>query len=221
MIFHGLCSPFVHLFLRNKNILPAPIRSLQFRSNQFDSRGVDRISSDEYDEYYRNYTALSFFKFCDIPDAVVDEIVLSYTSAINTVLPNGTARGTLIVACEGINGQFCIPSEQVNSFKDTILAVLLRANLGNCVDFNVGETLQYPLITNHRAAFSRPEGRPFPFRKLIVRRKCNILSDGSLKQRGIGLDLNDCGPELAPAEWHNRLLQIQRNESKLKPIVIG
>ena len=134
----------------------------------------------------KNFTCISFFKFVSIanPDLLVNQ---TKNSILDT---NNGLFGTIIIAPEGVNGQLVIPSEDVNEIRNTLLTIL-----PNCLDeinINIGQT----------ASFIGPNDPLFPFKKLIIRQKNQILTDGLLMDGSIDIDWSDAGPELSPEEWH-------------------
>ena len=182
------------------------------------------ISSNTVTET-RRYTSLTFFKFIEISEVVLDDLVNEFKSQLN----NSISRGSLTIASEGLNGQFCVPSDQLDSFMKSIRVVLRRKYLSDDVDFNVGDTLHYPIAVsddndgeNYEPLLSVPDGLPFPFRKLIVRRKRAILSDGMLREKGLELNWQDAGPELSPSQWHNSLASINKTtDAQNQPLLLG
>lgn len=183
------------------------------------------ISSSNKVTETRRYTSLTFFKFIEISEVVLDDLVNEFKSQLN----NSISRGSLIIASEGLNGQFCVPSDQLDSFMKSIRVVLRRKYLSDDVDFNVGDTLHYPIAVsddndgeNYEPLLSVPEGLPFPFRKLIIRRKRAILSDGMLREKGLTLNWQDAGPELSPSQWHNSLTNLNKTtDAQNQPLLLG
>jgi hypothetical protein len=182
--------------------------------------------SNKYNDT-KQFTSLTFFKFVEISEKVLDDLVNEYKFQLSHLF----SRGSLIIASEGLNGQFCVPTDQLGEFMQIIRAVLRRNYLSDEVDFNLGDTHHYPVAIvndNHEdretyePLLSVPEGLVFPFRKLIVRRKRAILSDGMLREKGLQLNWQDAGPELSPAEWHESVAKLENTEEPEKqPLLLG
>ena len=137
------------------------------------------------------FTAISFFRFVNIPNEAVDSIVECARSA----LAETNVKGTLLISPEGYNGQFALPSDQIEEFK--LLLKEINDELFADVDINIGKTTDY-----------RNNEKKFPFRKLLVRRRKEALTDGGLK----GIDWTNAGPALTPAEWHEALMRKSKQE---------
>mmetsp|Transcript_6343 Transcript_6343/g.8876 ORF Transcript_6343/g.8876 Transcript_6343/m.8876 type:complete len:338 (+) Transcript_6343:28-1041(+) len=223
--------PFLKSFSFNSHRISKPIHNYRLTgittiSKKHFSNGDH--SCQESNGNLQKFTALSFFKFMNVPEEILDVTVSRYRLEILKALPLELAKGTLIVATEGINGQFCVPSNFLDDFLRSITAITYQTNpktLKNetnpAIDFNIGETLEYPIPKNNlsrsiKETLSVPEGRPFPFRKLIVRRKKSILTDGGLQ----GIDWEDAGPEMTPAEWHSSMEAMQQQPKETRPILI-
>jgi hypothetical protein len=116
--------------------------------------------------------------------------------------------GTLIFSNEGFNGQFSLSEKIVLDFKQALLEI--DNNVFNNVDINIGDTINYE-NTNIT----------FPYKKLIVRRKNSILTDGLNEV----LNWDDGGEELLPNDWHEKLKtsisNIENEDNSMKPIIIG
>ena len=146
------------------------------------------------------YTAVSFFKFAkrDRERPVTDSAQL--TSLKNKLLALDV-KGTLLVAAnEGYNGAFCVPSRKLGSFYDALVAT--DAALFSDLDLNVGQSLNV----------SDPE--KLPFKKLIVKQKKAVLTDGFSDEMAGEMDFTDAGEELEPEAWHSEL------SGSTKPILI-
>lgn len=221
--------PFLKSFpFASFNTFRSSNKLIQYRSSTY--LNIDQTSIHESFGVLQKFTALSFFKFINVPEEKIDETVSRYKLEILKVVPKELAKGTLLVATEGINGQFCVPTNILDDFLTSITAVTKLTYQNNpkysesniTMDFTIGETLEYPLpITkpslSSKETLSVPEGRPFPFRKLIVRRKKSILTDGGLQ----GIDWADAGPEMNPAEWHSCMKAMQQQSKETRPILIG
>jgi hypothetical protein len=137
------------------------------------------------------YTSISFFKFFPIEEKDIDRIVASAKIATAEL----DIKGTLLVSTEGYNGQFALPSKQIE-----LLSAKLASSdekLFRDIDINIGKTIEY----------SSGCGISFPFKKLVIRKKKKVLTDG-FNEDGPPLDFSDSakiGPELSPQEWHSVL----------------
>ena len=139
----------------------------------------------------RLFTSVSFFLFTPLTDSHIDRLL----SRAQTGLASFSAKGTLLIAPEGINGQFCVPSDHIEHFRDCLVAI---DSTFEAVDFNFGNTTTY-------------YEREFPFKKLSVKRKKFILTDN----HNISLNLSDdYGREASAEEWH--LLVTGNNGSKVE-----
>lgn len=140
------------------------------------------------------HTAISFYKFVTIDDDRVDRIV----SEAKQKLSQLPVKGTLLVAKEGYNGQFVVPKQLL---QDSFLKTLESVDpLFSDLEINIGETIDY-----------NQQQIPFPFKRLLVKRKKEIIT------AGFGEDLNweDSGREVDPEEWHTALA------ADSAPIVLG
>lgn len=126
-------------------------------------------------------TCLSFFKFFHIDNC--DEFV----SNAQLCLSDLNVKGTLYVAREGVNGQFAVPTESLTDFYSTIKSI--HTDMID-LDINMGETVSITNNTNN-----------LPFRKLLIKQRNQVLTD----KLEIELDVNDCGPEIEPSEWHEKV----------------
>ena len=91
-------------------------------------------------------------------------------------------RGSVYIAKEGVNAQMAIPEKSIDEFLDAC-STALPVDPFLCSPPNLGDVV--PITTP-------------TFNRLIVRVRDYVLRDG-LED---GLDWNDAGPELSPAEWH-------------------
>eukprot|EP01031_Cornospumella_fuschlensis_P027085 gene27085-32726_t len=216
-----------------------------FRS--FSSRTLRVKSVTDTLEHHDNlklipYNVLSFYKFHKLEDKEIERLLVSIPAQLRTATwtPLRDLRGTLMVANEGINGQFALTPESIPIFKSLLTSV--HPALFGEVYFNV----HTPHILTH------PQHSSFPYKRLIIRRKKEVLTtiptrdeygmeisepapaEAELlksKSRGLavpvvgavvnyfdyyllGLDWSDAGPELAPADWHRALLKIQKEGTK-------
>ena len=139
------------------------------------------------------YTAVSFFSFTSSSINVDDESL----QAVRLQLLSLNVRGTLTVGEleRGYNGAFAVPTQHLAAMHEC-----LSAALGSDVDLNVGATTDYAgSSTSH------------PFKKLIVKAKSSVLTDG---REGVKvLDLSSCPTdELSPAEWHKEVAELTTNQ---------
>ncbi|MDC0526143.1 hypothetical protein OAO87_03995, partial [bacterium] len=129
---------------------------------------------------------LSFFKFVPL-DAEARTVLLP---AVHALLERLGVRGTVYLAAEGVNGQMCCPIEALPELQ----AAFARLPRLEGVTLNV----QHASLGTVEASSSAP------YRKLVVREKAQILTDGLA---GGGLDWQRAGTELEPDEWHAMLLR--------------
>jgi hypothetical protein len=120
------------------------------------------------------YTAFSFYKFIGIHEDDLQTIITDSKAHLNQI----GARGTLLVSTEGVNGQFCVSEKGIDQFKDTLQSVNER--VFKSIEYNVGHTIQYPGDVK------------FPFKKLIVKQKSEILTTGpSVQGASLGMTRRD------------------------------
>lgn len=130
---------------------------------------------------HESLTCLSFFKFFRIDNC---EDLIS-KAQIN--LSELNVKGTLYVAREGINGQFAVPTKQLNNFRTTMTS--LHEDIHD-LDINIGDTVIVPKNSDK-----------LPFRKLLIKKRNQVLTD----KLDTELDLKNCGPEIEPYEWHEKV----------------
>lgn len=203
------------------SIVPFQIRNAFTKSKPRSHRALTRkqkSSSDlvENQEKSFHYTTLSFYKFAHPKLTNVESIVKSvHDQLLNDVNHRGMdLKGTLLFADEGVNAQMAVRSEYVDYLLHTIHDIhpFLES-----ISFNIGETRNYTF----------PD---FPFKRLIIRSKKQILSDGFIQNNDDDDDINDitlppqteevsavstvdniiwsddaAGPELPSEEWHKEL----------------
>ena len=147
-----------------------------------------------------NFTSISFFKFVSIqnPPDMVERLKSHYVQSLPGIM------GTVLLAEEGVNAQLVVPSSivpwvtQVTTAVDPALFTDLTVNVGQTIDYENSKT-------------------PFPFKKLVVRQKRQILTDGMLVDNddidgdaaavSRALDWTDAGPEISPIMWHQEVSQ--------------
>ena len=147
------------------------------------------------------FTSLSFFRFIDINDPA--ETVERAKAALKAIENPAPIRGTLLVAPEGFNGQFCVPTSSLVQFFDALSS---SDNVFKGIPLNIGDTIDYG-VTNVK----------FPFKKLIVRTKAKILTDGLPEE--VKINWNEAGPELSPADWHAAIEEANKPDSKV--VILG
>eukprot|EP01037_Dinobryon_pediforme_P042466 gene42466-52852_t len=142
------------------------------------------------------FVVASLFRFHRLADDRVDRIDDEAKHIISTTCP--VIKGTLYVANEGVNGQFCLPVAWKDAFPH-----LLR---------EVDDDLFAPVALNFGIPFTagRYKARSFPFKKLLIKRRREVLTDGIDES----LDWDDAGPELSPADWHAELVAKRHLDSQ-------
>ena len=143
----------------------------------------------------------SLYNFVDVPDpaAAAEQLAaaLSGEGEGGGVAPRPLEdfAGTVYLAREGLNAQFCVRPSAMAAF-DAALRAAAAGLLDGLGGFNMGDAL--------------PAGSAAPFKRFRVVSRPQILTDGLLPQTGDSdcglLDWRDAGPELSPAEWHQHLL---------------
>eukprot|EP01038_Epipyxis_sp_PR26KG_P013177 gene13177-17655_t len=155
------------------------------------------FSTSKTIETYNKFTVVSFFKFVSIQSNDIERIV----KCVKTNLSSIGAKGTLLVSSEGFSGQFAVQENSVNETSLTLpklSAILLScdSNIFANIDMNVGNRNSPTIDT------------PFPYKKLLVKEKKEILTDGI-----DALDWDNNGDELPPEVWHEELSGINTKES--------
>lgn len=140
------------------------------------------------------FTSLSFFRFVEIKDADVDSII----SLAKQNFQEKGIKGTLLLSNEGYNGQFALPEGTVPSFCADLAAI--NHALFSDIDINVGKTIDYDATP-----------MPFPFKKLIVRRKKGALTDGLSEEVAQSIDWTRPGPEMSPNDWHKTVTCVDKD----------
>ncbi len=149
----------------------------------------------------KSFTALSFYRFHSLSPEEVKHIVEEGPKVLTAYHPD--IKGTLLVAGEGINGQFCIPTDIVPHFVS--LLQILNNRLFDGLELNCGQIFPQTHIGM----------TDFPFKKLRFKAKKQILTDRLSEQdeqlaTSEGLDWTDAGPELTPEQWHHELDLLQK-----------
>ena len=140
------------------------------------------------------FTSVSFFRFAEIKDVDVDSII----SLAKQNFQEKGIKGTLLLSNEGYNGQFALPEGTVPSFCADLVAI--NDDLFSDLDINIGNTIDYDATPT-----------PFPFKKLIVRRKKGALTDGLREEVAQSIDWTQPGPEMPPNEWHNAVTRVDKD----------
>ena len=158
----------------------------------------------------------SFFRFVRLAAADRARLV----SELHELLASRRASGSVYVASEGVNGQLCVPVNEL----DDLRAELARVPGLDGLQLNVQHA---SLGTVHAGAR--------PYKKLIVREKDLILTDGladgaeaeggsaadASAPRAPPLDWQRAGIELAPAAWHEKLLEAAKAQRADEPQQAG
>ena len=128
---------------------------------------------------------LSFYRFCSLEAGRLPLLELSLTRMLAEV----GARGTVYLAEEGVNSQLAVPLSKLEVLRTSLARVPELAE----VALNVGKVVE-------------PEAGGLAFKKLLVKRRAKILSDGF----DTPLDWERAGRELSPKEWHAALLRREK-----------
>ena len=154
---------------------------------------------------------VSFFKFTRL-DA---ELRSTLRSELLPLLNSLHVRGSIYLAAEGINGQLSVPLKSLDKLRDAMCQLPGLSEL--------------KLNAQHAALGTVAEDAPPPYRKLVVREKAQILTDGlsqgQYQEGGVGrdespgaLDWDHAGTELDPSDWHAMLEQrVAVTESSASP----
>jgi hypothetical protein len=146
----------------------------------------------------RVFTSTSFFRFHTISGDKLDPLI----SGTRDVLKKLGVKGTVLLSTEGYNAQLAIPIAQLQHVQPELAAV--DEELYGEIDINIGHTIDY----------DAPGSAAFPFKKLLVRQKRAILTDGLERE----LDWTAPGPEMPADLWHASL---ESYEGSGKPLVLG
>ena len=131
---------------------------------------------------------VSFFRFARLDASARAALA----PEIHALLERLRARGSVYLAPEGINGQLSVPVDALDA---------LRAELPR-LDGLSGLRLN----EQHESLGTVAAGEPTaPYRKLLVREKDQILTDG-LGEDGERLEWNRAGTELEAADWHSMMV---------------
>ena len=175
-----------------------------------------------------NQIALSFYQFVNIdePDIIVEKLKMSLNEL--------DVKGTLLVSSEGYNGQFIIPLNVLDKFHSTIVST--APTIFTKLDFNLGKihnfdddiddntNSDYNDYDNNRNDYNNNDKNkvPFPFKKLLVRRKHSILTDGLPATERMQVMDNglDNGPELDADNWHEEISKIEQYDDTERPLLL-
>lgn len=147
----------------------------------------------------------SLYRFVALSPERVDQLVDLCNKTLS-LYPEIT--GTLLVATEGVNGQFALPLDRVEDFK-----VVLD---------ELDEEVFGPISLNVGLPFSSSELQKgtFPFKKLQIKKKREVLTAKLYDE----IDWTDAGPEVSASEWHKEvenLLQKQSEKDPKAPLLLG
>lgn len=128
-------------------------------------------------------------------------------SRTKVLLEDIGAKGTVLISHEGYNAQVALPVSALENLSGHLRRVSELVYGG--VSINIGQTIDYSL----------PSSPPFPFKKLVVRRKKAILTDGMDSV----LDWESPGPELTAEQWHQAVLHsTSASQTATKaPVILG
>ena len=151
-----------------------------------------------------SYSSVSFYKLCNPTRVSYAPDTLCQTIKYN--LQKFDVRGTFYVANEGINAQLCIRESEFASFQSTLLALNPFFNDLDLSNFN---TKRYETVES------------LPFRKLIVRTKKQVLTDGLIEDDNnlFKFDWSDPGIEINPSQWHEEVILANRHPADTSPTI--
>ena len=124
----------------------------------------------------------SFFEFLSIEDSRIAPL----ENEIDRVLRAYDVLGTVYIASEGINGQLSVPTAALGRLITSLRDVPELQNLSP----NMAQTID-------------PGDQPY--RRLIVRQKAQIITDGLTEKLDLQDEIALPGRELSPSEWHSAL----------------
>lgn len=157
------------------------------------------------------YVPVSFYNFIKYNETELKEI----ESRAFEYLESLPALGTLLLASEGYNAQLTFPESKVDHFSSTIRDVLRDPQL----NLNMGKSY---LVSDQRAK------EQFPYKKLMVKRKPKVLTDGFLDSNdasNVSFDWSkNNGIELPPELWHQEISAASsdsnKDDSKSKVLIL-
>lgn len=150
------------------------------------------------------FTAVSCFAFnggADVNQESLRQVRL------NLAKLNVSGTLTLGELEPGYNGAFICPTKHLTAMHDC-----LSAALGPSVDLNIGTTTDYA-----------ESGMPFPFKKLVVKTKNCVLTDGLMAKEGTGSALDLAlipADEISPAEWHQEVASLLKQTDESAPLLL-
>lgn len=175
---------FLFANVRNFSLKQKPLAIL--RSFKYHSSSPSSSSSATE---LQLYTTLSFYKFANTPLKNPEEIV----KVVSENLKGIDLKGTLVFANEGVNAQITLKDSDLNQFT----SILAESDpFLKDINLNIGE----------RKNISQT-GAALPFKKLVVRTKKQILTDG-LDNNATDIDWSQAGPELDGEAWHNEVKEV-------------
>jgi hypothetical protein len=145
------------------------------------------------------YTSTSFFRFVEISEEIIEDLLGSTRTTLEAV----GAKGTVLISREGYNAQLAVPAHVLCNLPTQLHAV--NSQIYKDLDINLGTTIDYSL----------PGSPPFPFKKLVVRHKKAILTDGLQS----ALNWAEAGPEMPAELWHNTI--VEYGSAHKAPIMLG
>lgn len=142
----------------------------------------------------------SFYNFVPVPDPKRTAEAFKTQLAAEGIQPYEQFTGTMYLAPEGINGQFSVRLDAMESFEQLLRTTTAALVDKATIDLNMGEVLL--------------PGNSAPFKRFHVVSRPQILTDGLLHsvssaEQAPSFDWGDAGPELSPREWHQQLLAAQ------------
>lgn len=197
-----------------RSVVPLPVRCgvslVRKATSRFTNARPFSLSTSLSDQHLPNDSVVaSFYRFIPLTEDRINEVIIKSKTLLSQDYPQ--VKGTLLIAHEGVNGQFCLPIEMMDEFSN----ILCR----------IDNELFAPIKLNVGLPFSTHQLGPnsLPFKKLLIKHRREVLTDQILD-----LDWADAGPEVAPADWHNELLamQVTKNTADVAntadaPILLG
>lgn len=148
-------------------------------------------------------TSVTFFKFVQISEP--DKLLAEIKPTIDSICASFNVKGTIVFAKEGFNGQLCIPTVKLSSFVRSLRST-------NSIFLDIPDLINYGTTHNYDLRSTIP----YPYKRLIIRTKQNILTDGLPDSVANDLDWNDGGEEVEPEVWHELLA----NKTSEKTLVL-
>lgn len=142
----------------------------------------------------KSLTPVSFYNFIPYSDSDITELIESSKS----VFEQNNVKGTLIIAPEGYNCQCTISSDKLSKFHDQMKQCLRD----NALELNLGPSIRVN-ETNRE-----------PFKKMIVKRKDQIITDGIQqldKPLSTSIYESNAGLEIDASEWYKEVASHDNN----------